>query len=86
MHAIQENEIAQLRDLTGLMNLEFHFVESYLEVLKGVRDEWVNEYVVSFGMSQGCIMISVFQRYHKTNGAREVSTDTSALNLNLIRS
>lgn len=45
MNAIQENEIAQLRDLTGFLNLEFQFIESYLEVLKSVKDEWVDEYV-----------------------------------------
>lgn len=47
MHAIQENEIAQLRDLTSLLHLEFKFVESYLDVLKGVKDGWVDEYVSS---------------------------------------
>lgn len=48
MHAIQENEVAQLRDLTALLNLEFQFIESYLEILKGVKDEWVDECVFSF--------------------------------------
>ena len=47
MHAIQENEITQLRDLTALLNLEFQFLESYLEVLRDVKNEWVDEYVFS---------------------------------------
>lgn len=47
MYAIQENEVAQLRDLTALLNLEFKFVESYLEVLRSVKEEWVDEYIYS---------------------------------------
>ena len=39
LHAIQENEVAQLRDLTVLLNLESQFIEPYLEIVKDVKDE-----------------------------------------------
>ncbi|KDR73959.1 hypothetical protein GALMADRAFT_250677 [Galerina marginata CBS 339.88] len=40
MHAIQENEHHQLRELTAFLDLETNFVQSYLEVLKDVKSEW----------------------------------------------
>ncbi|PPQ64116.1 hypothetical protein CVT24_008727 [Panaeolus cyanescens] len=40
MHAIQENELNQHRELTAFLDLETNFVESYLEVLRDVRSEW----------------------------------------------
>ncbi|KAJ7064664.1 hypothetical protein C8F01DRAFT_1127609 [Mycena amicta] len=40
MHAIQENETAQLRELSGLLTLQINFVEQYLDVLKETRDSW----------------------------------------------
>ncbi|KAJ7804601.1 hypothetical protein B0H14DRAFT_3091781 [Mycena olivaceomarginata] len=47
MHAIQENEIVQLRELTGLLTLELGFVEQYLDVLKETRAGWPSEWVPS---------------------------------------
>ncbi|CCM01681.1 uncharacterized protein FIBRA_03745 [Fibroporia radiculosa] len=46
MHAIQENEVAQLHDLTALVDLELNFVEQYLQVLREVKSTWVEEAVV----------------------------------------
>ncbi|KAJ7714733.1 hypothetical protein B0H16DRAFT_1617851 [Mycena metata] len=43
MHAIQENEIVQLRELTGFLTLELNFVEQYLEVLKDTRANWPSD-------------------------------------------
>ncbi|KAF9040095.1 hypothetical protein BJ165DRAFT_1531067 [Panaeolus papilionaceus] len=40
MHAIQENELNQHRELTAFLDLETNYVESYLEVLRDVRLEW----------------------------------------------
>ncbi|KAF5327946.1 hypothetical protein D9758_016777 [Tetrapyrgos nigripes] len=40
IHAIQENEIDQLRELTAFLDLEMNFVEQYLEVLKETKSEW----------------------------------------------
>ncbi|KAJ7180971.1 hypothetical protein C8R46DRAFT_1071048 [Mycena filopes] len=43
MHAIQENEIVQLRELTGFLTLELNFVEQYLDVLKDTRANWPSD-------------------------------------------
>ncbi|KAJ7635099.1 hypothetical protein FB45DRAFT_910766 [Roridomyces roridus] len=43
MHAIQENEIVQLRDLTGLLTNEIKFVEEYLDVLRDTRANWPSD-------------------------------------------
>ncbi|OSX56972.1 hypothetical protein POSPLADRAFT_1186266 [Postia placenta MAD-698-R-SB12] len=43
MQAIQENEVAQLRELTAFLDLEIHFVAQYLDVLQDVRSSWVDE-------------------------------------------
>ncbi|KAF7291627.1 BAR domain-containing protein [Mycena chlorophos] len=40
MHAIQESESSQLRELTGFLSLQINFVEQYLETLKETRDSW----------------------------------------------
>ncbi|KAK0483375.1 BAR-domain-containing protein [Armillaria novae-zelandiae] len=42
MHAIQENEIDQLRELTGFLESEVNFVKQYLEVLQETQAEWSN--------------------------------------------
>lgn len=46
MHAIQENELVQLRELTSFLDLEINFVQQYLNVLKDVKSDWHDEYVV----------------------------------------
>ncbi|KAI0920213.1 hypothetical protein AcV5_010014 [Taiwanofungus camphoratus] len=43
MHAIQENEMVQLRELTAFLDLEMNFVEQYLEVLRDVKAGWIDE-------------------------------------------
>ncbi|KAJ7250534.1 hypothetical protein B0H12DRAFT_664538 [Mycena haematopus] len=45
MHAIQENEIVQLRELTSFLTLELNFAEQYVEVLKETRANWPSEWV-----------------------------------------
>ncbi|KAF7327310.1 BAR domain-containing protein [Mycena kentingensis (nom. inval.)] len=40
MHAIQENETSQLRELTNFLTHQITFVENYLDVLKETRDSW----------------------------------------------
>ncbi|KAF8908799.1 hypothetical protein CPB85DRAFT_767226 [Mucidula mucida] len=40
MHAIQENEIDQLRELTNFLDIEVNFVKQYLEVLQETQAEW----------------------------------------------
>jgi len=46
MHAIQENEIDQLRELSKFLEMETRFAEQHLEVLRGVKDDWIDEFVV----------------------------------------
>ncbi|KAJ7913976.1 hypothetical protein B0H13DRAFT_2659425 [Mycena leptocephala] len=43
MHAIQENEIVQLRELTSFLTLELNYVEQYLDVLKDTRANWPSD-------------------------------------------
>ena len=45
MHAIQENEIDQLRELSKFLEMEIKFAEQYLDVLKVVKEDWIDEYV-----------------------------------------
>lgn len=40
MHAIQENEHKQHRELGLLLDLETNYVQSYLDVLKDVKSNW----------------------------------------------
>jgi hypothetical protein len=47
MHAIQEHEVEQLRELASLLELEMGFVQQYLNVLKEVKAEWDDVYVLS---------------------------------------
>jgi hypothetical protein len=46
MHAIQENEIDQLRELTAFLDLEMNYVSQYSDVLKDVKAEWSDKYVI----------------------------------------
>jgi len=46
MHAIQENEIDQLRELSKFLEMETRFAEQYLDVLRGVKEDWIDEFVV----------------------------------------
>lgn len=46
MHAIQENEIDQLRELSKFLEMEIRFAEQYLDVLRGVKEDWIDEFVV----------------------------------------
>ena len=46
MHAIQENEIDQLRELSRFLEMEIRFAEQYLDVLRGVKEDWIDEYVI----------------------------------------
>jgi hypothetical protein len=48
VHAIQENEIDQLRELTTFLDLEVNFVGQCLDVLKNVKAEWRDKYVLAF--------------------------------------
>jgi hypothetical protein len=43
MHAIQENELLQLRELTASLELEIGFVQQYLNVLMEVKADWTTE-------------------------------------------
>ncbi len=43
MYAIQEDELEQLRELTGFLDMEIHFVEQYLYVLKEAKSSWIDE-------------------------------------------
>ena len=45
MHAIQENEIDQLRELSKFLEMETRFAEQYLDVLSGIKEDWIDEYV-----------------------------------------
>jgi hypothetical protein len=47
MHAIQENEIDQLRELSKFLEMEIRFAEQYLDVLKVVKEDWIDEYAVN---------------------------------------
>jgi len=47
MHAIQENEHAQLHELTTFIDLETNYVQNYLEVLRDVKAEWQEKYASS---------------------------------------
>jgi hypothetical protein len=43
MHAIQDNEVVQLRELSAFLDLEINFVQQYLNVLKDVKEDWHSE-------------------------------------------
>ena len=43
IHAIQEEEIDQFRALTGFLDMEIRYAENYLEVMKGIKADWVDE-------------------------------------------
>ncbi|KII90187.1 hypothetical protein PLICRDRAFT_53282 [Plicaturopsis crispa FD-325 SS-3] len=43
MHAIQEKEISQLRELTEFLDVEMNYVQQYLEVLKDAKANWCDE-------------------------------------------
>lgn len=43
MNGIQENEIAQLRDLGVFLDMEIRFAENYLEIMKDVKADWVDQ-------------------------------------------
>lgn len=43
MTVIQENEINQLQSLTDLLCLEMNFIQQYMDVLRDVKDGWVDE-------------------------------------------
>jgi hypothetical protein len=47
MHAIQENEIDQLRELSRFLEMEIRFAEQYLDVLRGVKEDWIDECVAN---------------------------------------
>ena len=47
MHAIQENEIDQLRELSKFLEMEIGFAEQNLDVLRGVKEDWIDECVVT---------------------------------------
>lgn len=44
MHAIQENEIDQLRELSKFLEMETRFAEQYQDVLTGIKEDWIDEY------------------------------------------
>ena len=44
MHAIKENEYNQLEELTSFLSLETNFVQSYLAVLRDVKEGWQGGY------------------------------------------
>lgn len=46
MHAIQENEIDQLRELSKFLEMEIKFAEQYVDVLRSVKEDWIDEFVV----------------------------------------
>ena len=50
MHAIQENEIDQLRELSKFLEMEIRFAEQYLDVLRGVKEDWIDEFVAIFAI------------------------------------
>lgn len=56
MHAIQENEVVQLRELTSFLDLEINFVEQYLNVLKEVKSDWYDQCVLQLSISHLVIM------------------------------
>lgn len=43
IYAIQENEIDQQRELTNFLDLELNFAEQYVEVLRDVKMNWVDD-------------------------------------------
>lgn len=46
MHAIQENESSQLKDLGSFLDLEINFVQQYFDVLREVKSEWPEKSVL----------------------------------------
>lgn len=46
MHAIQDHEVEQLRELTSLLELEMSFAQQYLNVLQEAKAEWHDVYVL----------------------------------------
>lgn len=48
MHAIQENESSQLKDLGSFLDLEINFVQQYFDVLREVKSEWPEKSSASY--------------------------------------
>ena len=48
MHAIQDHEVVQMRELSSFLDLEINFVEQYLNVLKDVKSDWRSGYVQDY--------------------------------------
>jgi hypothetical protein len=42
MHAIQDSEIDQLKELEIFLDLEVRFAERYLEAMRSVKSDWVD--------------------------------------------
>lgn len=61
--AIQENEIDELREIKRFLELELNFAEQYAEVLKDVKENWVDECVSSF--SSFCLRLSRLLSFHR---------------------
>ncbi|KAF8153958.1 hypothetical protein B0H34DRAFT_661997, partial [Crassisporium funariophilum] len=60
MHAIQENEHSQLRELTSFLALETNFVQSYLDILVDLKTDWQERYV-HIGRNVSDFLISAFR-------------------------
>lgn len=42
MTAIQNREMDHLKELTNFLDLEVEFARSYLDILTGLKDEWID--------------------------------------------
>ena len=42
IEAIQDREVEQLRDLTGMLDAELAFAEQYAEILRDVKRDWAS--------------------------------------------
>ncbi|KAJ7512973.1 hypothetical protein B0H11DRAFT_1948248 [Mycena galericulata] len=75
MHAIQENEIVQLRELTGLLTLELNFVEQYLDVLRETRASWPSD---SAPQKQHAFPVQQKQKFGSVRSQRSAPPSRSA--------
>jgi len=48
MTAIQDREIDQFKDLSQFLEMETKFIQSYLEILKDLKRNWIDELGLSY--------------------------------------
>ena len=48
MTAIQDREIDQFKDLSQFLEMETKFIQAYLDILKDLKRNWIDELSLSY--------------------------------------